>query len=165
MRITNRLIVLIGLISLSGCDSFGSKTIYLICKGKTVTQQYSKQQKELIEFSYPNEELGVVIKKNKVSLSGNGSISYPKEMKICESKEVIKFSDDCENKLEEKKGNINRLLYTELENSGEYNQVLKKITLFHQLRGYDRKSIEDEPKLTSRSISTSEFKCELTDIK
>ena len=150
---------------LSGCDYFESKIIYLSCKGLTVTQVFSKEQKELIENSYPDEELGVVINKNKVSLSGSGSTTYPKQMKVCESKEVIKFSDDCGKKLEEKKENINRLLYSELENTGEYNQLLKKVTLFHKLKVYVRKNIGEESKLNSSSMSVSEFKCELTDIK
>ena len=93
MRMTTKLMILIGFISLSGCDYFGSKTIYLSCKGETDTLQYNKDMKKSVDNSY-RDELGVVITKRKITLSGEGSVTYPKEMKICTWNESITFSED-----------------------------------------------------------------------
>lgn len=165
MRMTTKLMILIGFISLSGCDYFGSKTIYLSCKGETDTLQYNKDMKKSVDNSY-RDELGVVITKRKITLSGEGSVTYPKEMKICTWNESITFSEDCGTKSEEKESNKTKTLYSEIINSGDYNQLLKKITLFHRLDSYTRRQVTDKPVMYARTQSISEFKCEeVKDIK
>jgi len=165
MRMTIKLMILVGLISLSGCEYFGSKTIYLSCKGETDTVQYNIDTKQNVSNIY-HDDLGVVITKQKITLSGEGSVTYPKEMKICTWNESITFSEDCETKSEEKESNKTRTLYSEIINSGDYNQLLKKITLFHRLDSYTRRQVTDKPVMYARTQSISEFKCEeVKDIK
>jgi len=166
MRMMIKLMILVGCISLSGCDYFGSKTIYLSCKGETNTSQYDRKLKQNIENSYPDDELGVVIRKNIVSLSGNGSTTYPKEMKVCDWKETITFSDDCNKKMYIYSGNETRNLFQDEWNTGDYNQILKTISLVHRVQSFSKDKDNDQPKMYHQTQSVSEMKCrEVKDIK